>query len=84
MAKVLEVDVPTKLNGYPVVESKAHENGHVTVLVQRDDPHDPYVVATWWQGLGTGWSWGHYFDTMLRASEDFSETCRRNERRGNV
>ncbi|QXV73727.1 hypothetical protein [Rhizobium phage RHph_N46] len=84
MAKVLEVNVPTKLNGYRVVESKAHENGYVTVMVDRDQQHEPYVVATWWQGLGESWSWGHYCDTMIKASETFSEVSRRNERRGNI
>lgn len=83
MTKVLEVNVPTMLNGCQVQESKAHLNGYVTVLVNRSTLHNPYVVATWWPELGNSWSWGHYEDSMLDADKTFREVSRRNEQRGN-
>lgn len=50
------MQAPTKLNGYPVIESAIHANC-VTVMVQKESE---YVVATWWPELKSCWSWGHY------------------------
>lgn len=66
---------PAYLNGYPVRQSVAFsreaDSGTITyrVLVERDHPYHPYVVATYNRNMGTSWCWGHYFETFTGALE---------------
>lgn len=73
-------DVPSELNGFPVIGHERHARC-VTVLVERPGDHDRYVVATWWPGLGTTWEWGHYAATRAQADVEFAEAVDRNGRR---
>jgi len=75
-------NAPTKLNGYPVIKYTAHSNGYVTVMVERDDDHMRYVVASWYPELKRGWIWGHYSATLEEAYQDYSEVEKRNRGRG--
>lgn len=72
------------LNGAPVIQAELHENGITTVMVKRRDEHCPFVVATWWPGLGTQWSWGHYCQDLVEAREMFQQVAERNVMRGGV
>lgn len=82
MLPITLADVPTHLNGYPVIMSTVSRRA-VTVLVDRStsDDHIKFVVATWWPELGTSWSWGYYFSDRKEADRAFVEVLRRNEQR---
>lgn len=81
---------PETLNGYPVVQSRAHTSC-VTVMCIRDAHNAPnacsYVVGTWWPSLGDSWQWGHYIhdtdpaDAEAAAEGTFDEVAARNARR---
>lgn len=71
---------PEKLNGYPVIQSEVFAQC-ITVMMLRDDPRQPFVVATWWPELKTTWSWGHYSSSRKQADRDFFDVSRRNLRR---
>jgi len=74
----------TTLNHFPVIQQEHHINGWVTVMVHRDGDPMPYVVATWWYGLGTQWSWGHYCHDLDEARDQFEDVAKRNRSRGHV
>jgi len=80
---VASYDVPTVLNGYPVIGYRSHANGYATVMVKRDVAHDPFVVATWYPDLAQGWVWGHYLTTRDEAEATFAQVDKRNQTRGN-
>lgn len=76
-------DVPTRLNGYPIVNAALNAAGSVaTVMVRRTPgaPH-PFVVASWHPSLHTTWSAGSYFDTEAEATKAFVERIAANARR---
>ena len=73
-------NVPTELNGYPVVRSAESANV-VTVMVERANiPELPFVVATWWPELGNTWSWGNYVEREVK-DKVFNEVMLRNDKR---
>lgn len=76
------MSLPQTLNGYPVVSATGHGNGYATVMVDRgpDSPHQ-FVVATWHDGLKTGWLWGHYEGKREDADKTFAEISERNAKR---
>lgn len=78
-----QIAAPLTLNGFPVVSEFSHFNGYVSVMVKRENDPMPYVVATWWHGLGNTWSWGHYCETMAEAESEFKAAIARNDKRGN-
>lgn len=75
------LEIGGRLNGYTVVERKAHENCVTVMVLRKDDSEVPYVVATWWPDLGKTWSWGHYCHNIKEADTAFAEAAVRNERR---
>jgi hypothetical protein len=72
--------IPSELNGYPVIRRATHTNCS-TVMVERPGNRDQFVVATWWSGLGSTWSWGHYCKDLVEANKEFSAVQASNERR---
>ncbi len=69
------------LNGLTVLTIEAHTNC-VTVMVHRpEDSYNPFVVATWWRGLGDSWSWGHYCEDSIEARRVFRDVADRNAAR---
>lgn len=76
------MEVPAKLNGYPVIRSKVHANC-ATVVVQRETSihENPLVVCTWWPKLGSTWMWGHYGYNDETVKIKFNQICASNEGR---
>lgn len=67
---------PTELNGHAVMAVADRHDfspGEVqAVMVKRNHPMHPYVVASWWEELGTRWNWGHYHTNYAEARADFA------------
>ena len=60
------------------VVSRDEPRNRLTVLVRRDERHDPYVTANVYIHDLTGrdvtsWDCGHYFDSETEAREDFAK-----------
>lgn len=73
--------VPSTLNGYPVIMHSEHLNGYCTVLVDRGEHPQPYVVATWFEHLGDSRVWGHYHSRYDDALDEYDEVAERNAKR---
>lgn len=74
------MNIPTHLNGHLVIQSAVH-SVCATVMVFRKNDAMPYVVATWWEGLGSKWSWGHYSADLETANREFAAASARNAMR---
>jgi hypothetical protein len=71
---------PSHLNGHEVISYTKHGTCSTVMVLRANDPI-PYVVATWWPGLGTSWMWGHYCEDHAKAVAQFDSAMRRNEER---
>lgn len=67
------MQVPARLNGYPVIHSKALGDDSFAVIVFREgqQPH-PFVVATWYPILQDTWAHGDYVGSLLGALDAFA------------
>lgn len=67
------MNAPKALNGHPVIASAPRRgmSDMLAVVVYRVAARD-YVVASWSPMLGTGWSWGHYYENLIEAVGHFA------------
>ena len=67
--------VPTHINGYAVIasQSKKLDPTLIIIVVHRPGSVHPYVVASWWEGLQSGWWQGHYEKTLTDALDTFKK-----------
>lgn len=69
-----EIKLPETLNGFPVIDIAPRQGGDgFVVIVKRPQQNHPFVQATWFPELGTGWQWGHYLDSYSEALKLFDE-----------
>ena len=76
MPYIIPEDVPDQLNGYDVIRVQINPASNMAaVMVQREHPMRPYVVASWYPALGTTWSSGDYVATVEEANKSFTNRC---------
>lgn len=73
--------IPKVLNGYEVIRFVKHDNDYASIMVYRPKNYMPYVIATWWPELKSGWMWGHYENESTAAYAVFEQVCDRNSKR---
>lgn len=61
---------PTSLNGLPVKAIRwISDTRGVVIIHDRNNTHDPWIVAQWWPELGDTWQWGHYGNSWQWADD---------------
>ena len=64
----MNIAIPRKLNGFPVIAAAPRRSGGLSVIVDRGpDAYQRYVQAAWSPSMGTSWCWGHYCESYADA-----------------